>query len=252
LQPFLKLLLKKLIIDYGNTLQKLAIFDGRELLEKQTYQGINAQQLQDFLSENEPFHAIILSSVANHSPDIEEALRAAAPLLVLGHTTPLPIRNFYLTPETLGNDRLAAAVGAHALYPGRNALSIDAGTCITYDFLTENAEYLGGAISPGIRMRFRAMNAFTGRLPLIENTGFQGLTGRNTEESMISGVINGVCEEIKGSIGLYAKQYGDITAVITGGDHELLHTKLKINIFAVPDLVLLGLNEILDYNDVER
>jgi type III pantothenate kinase len=242
----------KLIIDFGNTLQKLAIYDGKTLLEKQSYQGIVVQQLVDYLDEKGPFDAIILSSVARHSPEIEKILSETAPLVILDENTPLPVKNLYLTPATLGKDRLAAAAGANALYPGKNVLSIDAGTCITYDFLTENAEYLGGGISPGIRMRFRAMNAFTGRLPLVEPGEFSGLIGRDTQESLLSGVLNGVSQEITGIIRLYTEQYKDITVVITGGDLEYLHNKLKINIFAVPDLVLLGLNEILDCHDIKR
>ena len=175
-----------------------------------------------------------------------------APLVILDENTPLPIKNLYETPATLGKDRLAAAVGARAIFPGKNVLSIDAGTCITYDFLTKDGEYLGGSISPGIRMRFRAMHAFTGRLPLVEPEDFTGLIGKTTAESLLSGVINGVCEEIKGLIARYNEQYEDLTAVITGGDHEYLHNKLKINIFAVPDLVLPGLNEILDCHDKDR
>jgi type III pantothenate kinase len=244
--------MRKLIIDFGNTLQKFAIFDGKTLLEKQSYQGIVVQQLVDYLDEKGPFDAIILSSVARHSPEIEKILSETVPLVILDENTPLPVKNLYLTPATLGKDRLAAATGANALYPGKNVLSIDAGTCITYDFLTENAEYLGGGISPGIRMRFRAMNAFTGRLPLVEPEEFSRLIGRDTQESLLSGVLNGVMEEITGIIRLYTEQYKDITVVITGGDLEYLHNKLKINIFAVPDLVLLGLNEILDCHDIKR
>ena len=219
------------------------------MLEKVLLQGIEPGQLSAFLKEKGPFGAIILSSVANHSPEIEMILADAAPLILLDENTPLPIINLYRTPASLGKDRLAAAAGAHALYPGKNVLSIDAGTCITYDFLTENSEYLGGGISPGIRMRFRAMNEYTGKLPFIDHTEYQGLIGQTTEESMASGVLNGVCEEIKGIVDRYLEQYKEITAVITGGDHEFLHNKLKINIFAAPDLVLSGLNEILDYND---
>ena len=244
--------MRKLVIDFGNTLQKLAVFEGKQMSSRVTFQGLEEAGLKNYLKEKGPFNAIILSSVASHSPEIHKILASNALLVILDEKTLLPIANLYETPETLGNDRLAAAVGANALFRGKNVLSIDAGTCITYDFLTKNGEYLGGGISPGIRMRFRAMNAFTGRLPMVEPEDFESLIGTNTRDSLLSGVINGVCEEIKGTIGLYMKQYGEITTVITGGDHEFLHNKLKINIFAVPDLVLLGLNEILDGHDMER
>lgn len=240
---------KKLIIDFGNSLQKLALYEGKEMIAKQIFNGLTGDQLKAWLVANGPFDGIILSTVAKDSPDIEKTLSETAPLVILDDKTRLPIKNLYETPATLGKDRLAAAVGAHALFPGKNVLSIDAGTCITYDFLAKGGEYLGGGISPGMRMRFRAMNAFTGRLPLVEPDDFTGLIGKTTTESLLSGVINGVCEEIKGIIARYNEQYEDLTAVITGGDHEYLHNKLKINIFAVPDLVLLGLNEILDCHD---
>lgn len=241
----------KLVIDFGNSRQKLAIYDGRRLVLKETFQGIDEDKLGSWLFEKGPFSSIILSSVANHSPEMEKLLSEAAPLIILDENTHLPIKNLYETPATLGKDRLAAAVGAYALYPGRNVLSIDAGTCITYDFLTMEGEYLGGGISPGIRMRFRAMNTFTGKLPLVEpEADFNALIGRNTNDSLLSGVINGAVEEIKGVVARYCEQYREVTVVITGGDLEFLHHKLKINIFAVPDLVLLGLNEILDSHDL--
>jgi type III pantothenate kinase len=243
---------KKLIIDFGNSLQKLALYEGKEMSVKQTFAGLTADQMSSWLAANGPFDGIILSSVAKDSPEFERILSGTAPLVILDENTPLPIKNLYETPATLGKDRLAAAVGVFALYPGKNVLSIDAGTCITYDFLTKNGEYLGGGISPGVRMRLRAMNAFTGKLPLVELREFHDLVGKNTEESILSGVIRGVTEEIKGLAGLYSEQYGEVITVITGGDQEFLHNNLKINIFAVPNLVLLGLNEILDYHDMER
>jgi type III pantothenate kinase len=243
---------KKLIIDFGNSLQKLAIYEDKALLDKQVFEEITPYRLQAWLALRGPFDGIILSSVADHDPEFEKLLAGSAPLVILNENTPLPIKNLYQSPGTLGKDRIAAAVGAFGLYPGKNVLSIDAGTCITYDFLTKNGEYLGGGISPGIRMRFRAMNAFTGKLPLVELREFHDLVGKNTEESILSGVIRGVTEEIKGLVSLYRQQYGEVAAVITGGDHEFLHNNLKINIFAVPNLVLLGLNEILDYHDMER
>jgi len=126
---------------------------------------------------------------------------------------------------------------------------IDAGTCITYDLITAEGTYLGGAISPGIRMRFKALHTFTGKLPLIEQEEFDDLIGQTTQESILSGVYNGITGEITHLAGRYHEKSGDLAVVITGGDHHFLHNKLKISIFAAPDLVLLGLNEILDYND---
>jgi type III pantothenate kinase len=136
------------------------------------------------------------------------------------------------------------------IFPGKSKLVIDAGTCITYDLLTKKNEYLGGGISPGIRMRFRAMHTFTRKLPLVEPEDFDELIGRSTRESLLSGVYNGVVAEIREIIRLYGEKFDDLAVILTGGDHPFLYNKLKSNIFAVPELVLLGLNEIFDHNDI--
>jgi len=238
-----------LILDFGNTLQKLAVFSNKKLLLKETFNNLDEEKLSAFIALHGPLQSSILSSVTNHPAGLEDILRLSTRLTVFSSETPVPLKNMYLTPETLGNDRLAAAAGAWSLFPGRNVLSIDAGTCITFDLITGNAEYLGGAISPGIRMRFQALHTFTGKLPLIEPADEAGLIGRSTKESLLSGVINGVIEEITGVTARYQQHYSDLVILITGGDYEFLHKKLKINIFAAPNLVLTGLNEILDYND---
>lgn len=240
---------KKLVIDIGNTLQKLAVFDGKTLLFKETLQGLNAAMLDDFIKKHGPFRGIIQSTVVIHTREMEEVFARSGKFFPLTFQTPLPFKNLYQTPATLGKDRIAAVAGAYSLHPFRNVLVIDAGTCITYDFLNKGSEYLGGAISPGIRMRFKAMNTFTGKLPLIEPDDFDGLIGQSTRESMLAGVYNGVVAEITETVRLYREKFEDVLVLITGGDHQFLHNKLKISIFAAPDLVLLGLNEILDYND---
>jgi type III pantothenate kinase len=240
---------KKLVIDIGNTLKKLAVFEGKILLFKESFQDLNPLVLREFIQKHGPFRGIIQSSVVIHQPEMEDLLAAAGKFIPLTFQTPVPFKNRYKTPATLGKDRIAAAAGACSLYPGRNILVIDAGTCITYDLITHEAEYLGGGISPGIRMRFKAMNTFTGKLPLIEAEEFEGLIGRTTSESMLSGVYNGIIAEIHGLITQYRDKFDDLIVIITGGDHQFLQNKLKISIFAAPDLVLLGLNEIFDYND---
>lgn len=240
---------KKLIIDLGNTFQKLAVFDGKKLILKETFQKIKPEVLIEFIETNGSFHGIIQSSVIIHTEEMENILARSGKFMLLTFQTPLPIKNLYQTPATLGKDRIASVTGAWLLFPGRNILAIDAGTCITYDFLDKNGEYLGGGISPGIRMRFKAMHTFTGKLPLIEPDDFDDLIGRSTRESMLSGVNNGVTAEIRDIIRQYSDKYDDLKVIITGGDHQFLQNKLKINIFAVPELVLLGLNEIFDYND---
>lgn len=180
---------------------------------------------------------------------MEELLSTARKFIPLSFQTPLPFKILYQTPVSLGKDRIAAVAGAYSLYPDRNILVIDAGTCITYDILTADGKYPGGAISPGIQMRFKAMHTFTGKLPLIEPDDFYGLIGQTTHESMRSGVFNGVIAEITETIRLYKEKFDNLLVMMTGGDYQFLHNKLKISIFAAPDLVLLGLNEIFDYND---
>jgi type III pantothenate kinase len=242
-------LYKKLIIDLGNTLQKLAVFEGKEIVYKETFQKLPPETLTGFIEKHGPFRGIIQSSVVIHTRELEELLSRAGKFILLTDQTPLPVKNNYETPKTLGKDRIAAVTGAWSLFPGRNSLVIDAGTCITYDLVTGNGEYLGGGISPGIRMRFKALHTFTGKLPLIEPDEYNDLIGKSTRESILSGVYNGVIGEITELVKLYREKYENLNVLITGGDHDFLHNKLKISIFAAPELVLLGLNEILDYND---
>jgi len=240
---------KKLIIDIGNTLQKLAVFEGKTLQHKETLKQLTPGDLDEFIEKNGPFQGIIQSSVVIHTPEMEKILARSAKFIPLTSQTPVPFKNLYQTPDTLGKDRIAAIAGAYSLYPSRDILVIDAGTCITYDFINVKGEYFGGAISPGIQMRFKAMHTFTGKLPLIEPEDFDGLIGQSTDKSMLSGVINGVIAEITEMSRLYKEEFGDLLIMITGGDHQFLYNKLKISIFAAPELVLLGLNEIFDYND---
>jgi type III pantothenate kinase len=240
----------KLITDFGNTLQKLAVFDGKNLHIKEVFQDLKPDGLIRFIKKNGPFQGIILSSVSNHSVELEKILSKSGKFILLDSRTPIPFKNLYQTPETLGKDRIAAVTGAWSMFQGKNILVIDAGTCITYDLITSKGEYLGGGISPGIRMRFQAMHTFTGKLPLVEPEDFDELIGRSTRESLLSGVYNGVMAEISELIRMYENKFGDLTVILTGGDYQFLHNKLKINIFAVPELVLLGLNDIFDYNDI--
>ena len=240
---------RKLVIDIGNTLQKLAVFEEKVLTFKETFQKLKPAEIKDFIEKHGPFTGIIQSAVTIYPPETEEILARAGKFILLTELTPLPIKNLYQTQKTLGKDRIAAAVGAYTMYPGRNILVIDAGTCITYDFINDQGEYLGGGISPGIRMRFQALHTFTGKLPLIEQQEYDGLIGRNTSDSILSGVNNGVLAEVSGIIRQYQDLCSDTIILITGGDNEFLHKKLKISIFAAPELVLLGLNEILEYND---
>jgi type III pantothenate kinase len=190
----------------------------------------------------------MISNVINDNHIITVAIKKKFPYIFLNAGTPIPIKNQYKTPETLGNDRLANAVGATIIFPEKNVLIIDMGTCIKYDFIDKNKNYHGGAISPGLEMRFKSLDKFTDQLPLIEPSENFSLTGRSTEESILSGVQNGIIFEINGMIDQYKKKHDELKVIITGGDHAFFANHLKSSIFAAPNLTLQGLNEILEYN----
>jgi type III pantothenate kinase len=241
----------KLVIDLGNTFQKYAVFSGDEIVY---YEAPDLVTMKSLLSVFNLFtiNSAILSSVIHHDKEIESIVRSRCDCVILDDKTPLPFKNTYKTPETLGKDRLAAAVAGSNMFPGKNVLVIDAGTCIKYDFINAQAEYLGGSISPGLQMRFDALHTFTEKLPLIELADFKPLIGINTTESLLSGVINGTLAEIDGIIDRYREKYPEIQVVLSGGDAEYLAGKLKNEIFAVSNIVLTGLKIILDHNDKQK
>ena len=239
----------QLAIDVGNTRTKFGLFESKELLHAVGIKNSEVKNNNQLFSEFK-IKGIILSSV---NPKVDQLLQLEEldiSVLHLSAFTSLPIKIEYESPETLGKDRIAAVVGAESIFPNQNLLVIDAGSCITYDFLTANKEYLGGAISPGVQMRLRSMNDFTGQLPLIDWTGEERpkSIGSTTISSMLSGVVNGLIAEMNGFIDSYEKQYNDLKIVITGGDANFFEKELKNGIFADPNLVLKGLNEILIYN----
>lgn len=237
----------KLVIDLGNSRAKIATFAHGEpdfitIIEEPTPEKMASLHL-----ERLPLTAAIISSVAGDPQPYLDVLPHLH-WIVLDHNTPVPVKNLYLTPETLGKDRLAAVTAAHFMFRDTNVLVIDAGTAVTYDFINSRGEYTGGSISPGLSIRFRALNTFTGRLPLLEKTEIDYLTGRNTEESILSGVINGIRLEIDGIIDEYRQTWPGMKTILTGGDTIYFEKILKNNIFASPNLVLNGLKLILDYN----
>lgn len=235
-----------LAIDIGNTLTKLAVFEEDKIVEVISEKEIKSTDINTLVKDFD-IKSIIVSSVADKN-DLKELLKNHN-FLVLNHHTPIPLQLKYKTPETLGLDRIAAAVAAKKMY-AENVLVIDMGTCITYDFINANNEYLGGGISPGFKMRFKALNTFTQKLPLInfDNNKLM-LVGNSTENSIISGVYNGMYNEVNGIINNYLSQYKNLKIVVTGGDRNLFDLEPKNRIFADEFLVLKGLNEILKYNE---
>ncbi len=236
-----------LTIDIGNTSSKAVIFDKDNIKEVCYYKKLSLKDLKDIFSHH-AITATILSSVAETKKEVIHFLRSNSVFLLLNSKTKLPVKNRYKTPETLGCDRLASAVGAAKLFPGKNVLVIDAGTCIKYDFINSKKEYLGGSISPGLRMRFQALHNFTERLPLIEPGKVPTLTGTSTKDSILTGVQLGIVNEMNGFIEQYRKKYRTLKVVMSGGDATLFAGHIKSSIFAAPNSIHLGLHEILTYN----
>ena len=237
-----------LVIDFGNTLTKLALYHGREMVAFTSFAGSATEPVISFCESEANIKNAILSTVKEYPSWIDEFLRLKYNTVFLNHATPVPVKNKYLTPETLGKDRLAGVVGASVMFPATDILVIDAGTAITYDLLTAAGEYLGGGISPGINMRYRGLHTFTDRLPLLNSYDDAQLIGDDTVSGIYSGVLNGALAEMEGIILRYQQLYPGLKIVLTGGDFNYFDKRLKIKTFAAPNLVLEGLNLILRFN----
>jgi len=240
----------RLIIDIGNTLAKVALFEDLEPLAITYLPHLTIEALELFLKESNfsrPETAI-LSSVRQSDEHVIDYLNSNFKLLILSAQTPTPLKNLYNSPETLGYDRLAAAVGAVALFPNRNILIINTGTAITYDIVTRYSEYLGGAISPGLTMRLMALHNFTQKLPLVTLKDDAPMVGTTTEKSIISGVLNATRAEIDGMIERFNNHYEQLAVILSGGDVKYFDKSLKNSIFAIPNIVISGLNQLLAFN----
>ena len=238
-----------LIIDIGNSVAKLAIFKNGKVIE--VFRGSNHSLdcLPMFCSKYS-IKKGILASVIVLSNTIKRQLEGLPfPVIELTYQTPIPITNLYKTPQTLGVDRLAAVIAANYLRPHTSLLVIDAGTCVTYDFIDSKGQYQGGNISPGMRMRLKALSSFTDKLPKISPKGELYALGQTTETAIRAGVIHGIEFEISGYIKDLRKKHPDLLVFLTGGDKFSFDESLKSLIFADRFLVLKGLNRILEYND---
>lgn len=237
-------------IDIGNSRTKAALFKGSSLLWSEAWASADAPDFFS-LATNHRAENIILSSVAKALPPEERArLRRRFRFIELSPETNLPIANQYETPTTLGKDRIAAVVGAAALFPGQPCVVADAGTCMTLDLVHPDKGYLGGNIAPGIRMRLQAMHHFTARLPQLNDaeTGHDSWYGQSTADAMKNGAGWGAVFELQGFRQKAEAWLGPCQVIATGGDASFLAEKLKSQIFVNPNLVLLGLNKILSYN----
>jgi type III pantothenate kinase len=238
-----------LIIDIGNTRIKLATFLGNEIIDDVAASRDQETILMNYLEADRKHTKCIIASVSEIPGWLISYLTTTGikPLL-LNSSTPLPFTNNYLSKESLGYDRIAAVAGAVHLYPNKNVLIIDAGTAITYEIKTQHEGYLGGNISPGLAMRFRALHDYTSQLPLLESENTAECMGRDTKEAILNGVQNGLVYEIEGIIEELRNKYSDLIVILTGGDAPFFENKLKKTIFVVSNLTLLGLNIILQHN----
>jgi len=240
-----------LIVDIGNTLIKLAVFDFDKITFIESYTTVDERILNDVLGGYNPARAIISSVKKQHTETWEPYLSKHIPLVKFNADMATSIKNHYRTPQTLGLDRLAAVIGAQALFPGKANLVIDGGTCITYDHIDAAGNYFGGSISPGLQMRYKAVNHYTSALPLLEADGdFNENVGKDTKSAITSGVQNGIKFEMLGFIESYFEAQKPMNILLTGGDSIFFDTLLKNSIFAPhikiePQLVLSGLNAVI-------
>lgn len=233
-----------LIFDFGNSQAKIALFEKGKMLDKLVFSIFDKDGISNAISCFKKVDRAILSNVGREF----QFLKFEYPVLELTAKTVLPFSLNYLSPKTLGIDRIALAAAAQKMHPNKNCLIIDSGTCITYDFLDENSTYHGGGISPGLEMRLKSLPKFTAKLPLIQKSNDFQLVGQTTEESILSGTIGGFKREVGATIEAYKSRYPSLITIITGGDANQFDYLLKNSIFAAPDFLLIGLNHILEYN----
>ena len=238
----------KLILDIGNTTTKAAIFSQKELINEIRLEELNLSDIESFVGSNKITSSII-SCVNNEKKEMINEISKVYNSFLFTYKSQIPINSLYSTPETLGLDRVAGVVGASILFPGKDILVFDLGTCLTIDYIDSKKQYYGGRISPGIKMRYDALHHFTNQLPKLSYTENLDLLGTDTNSSIHSGIQRGFMNEISSTISYYKKENPDIIVVVTGGDSFFLDREFKSGIFVDPFLVLKGLNEILDYNE---
>lgn len=238
-----------LIIDVGNSRVKIAVFYNSTITyyEEVLLINLDAALFKIFTKNSKITHAM-LSSVGKLTEKQLKTVASYCRVYVVGPDIKIPFENKYQTPNTLGADRIALATAAYFLYPNQNALLIDAGTCVTFDLITDKAAYLGGAISLGLKTRYKALHDYTAKLPLLSPKHPKNYIGNTSEESIHSGVVNGMCVEIDGVISQYKADFENLTVILTGGDAHFLSIRLKNSIFANDKFLLEGLNYLLEYN----
>lgn len=242
-----------LAIDIGNTVIKIAIFSNNEIVFKRIFEKIQVPDIEFILEDFPETNKAILSSVSHTSKDIIDFFNKRFGFFFeLNHLLNYPFKINYKTPETLGNDRIAAIAAANYLFPQKNVLVIDIGTAVTYDLLTENNEYIGGNISPGLKLRYRSLHEHTDKLPLLNISEEEILLGNSTNSAITAGVQNGLLFEIENYISKLSRSFKNLKIILTGGDSFLFEKKIKSTIFVHSNLVLTGLNRILNYNAKDK
>ena len=237
-----------LAVDIGNTRTKAAVFQEHTILKTFVVENINFYERVENIISTYQIERLVMSSVADIQTKQLKKIQKLVSVFTVSTEVKLPFENLYGTPNTLGIDRIALTAAASKLFPNQDCLVIDAGTCITYDFLTSDNKYLGGAIAPGLEMRYKALHTFTAKLPKLSIEMPKNSIGKSTDESIHCGVVLGVIHEIEGVINQYRRNYSDLTVVLTGGDSNFLSKQLKSSIFANQKFLLVGLNEILILN----
>jgi type III pantothenate kinase len=235
--------------DFGNTRLKAAVFVDGDMKEVAVLPDDAEQTIEALIERTQP-QSSILSSVINHNEKIELLLAERTRFHRLNHASKIPFTTPVGKPETIGADRLALCAAAVHLFPGRNNLVVGLGSAITYNFINKYHEFLGGGISPGMEMRFKSLQAFTARLPLVSKDWNFPLVGYDTRTNILSGVLLGMAKEVDGTIDAYAEKYGNFNVLLTGGDTPHFASHIKNKIFADPDLLFKGLYAIGEINYV--
>ncbi|HSZ72065.1 MAG TPA: type III pantothenate kinase [Cytophagaceae bacterium] len=240
--------MSNIVIDIGNTRMKVGVFENGVLVAR--YYDPTPTELKAL--QTSPDDKVIVSSVGHGQEEIKKLFEESLAVIEFNRSLNLPLSLRYDTPETLGLDRIAAAIGAVTLYPLNNVLVIDAGSCITIDLVNKEQEFCGGIISPGVKMRFKAMHTFTDKLPLVDWTIYSkenlSLPALSTQECMLAGVFKGMQFEIEGYVHHYSGRYPDLKVIMTGGDTQYFENIINTRIFTEESLVLIGLNRVLEYN----
>jgi type III pantothenate kinase len=237
-----------LAVDVGNTRIKAAVFEGNTLLESFVFLKTALEKsIQYILEKYKNTSDIVVASVSDVEKQAFFSFENAVNIHFVSHKDAFPFVNRYETPQTLGIDRMVLAAGATLQFPNQNRLVIDAGTCVTFDCIDENDNYLGGAISPGLRLRYESLHHYTAKLPLLTLEKPKDFIGKSTSESIHSGVVNGLVYEIDGFVEEFKAQYSKFIILLTGGDSEFLAKRLKNTIFANSNFLLESLNQTFQY-----